>query len=42
MVGELIRKTRSYRRFHPNVGLELDILRSLVNLARLSASRANL
>lgn len=41
MLEELIRKNRSYRRFHQNVPLDLDALRTLVNLARLSASGAN-
>lgn len=42
MLEGLIRKNRSYRRFHQDVGVGLDTLRSLVNLARLSASSANL
>ncbi len=41
MLAELIRKNRSYRRFHQNVPLDLEALRTLVNLARLSASGAN-
>nr|HID12222.1 nitroreductase family protein [Anaerolineae bacterium] len=42
MLEELIRKTRSYRRFHQDVPVDLETLRALVNLARLSASAANL
>jgi len=42
MLQDLIRKNRSYRRFHQNVPVELETLRALVNLARLSASGANL
>jgi nitroreductase len=41
MLKELIRKNRSYRRFHQNVPVDLETLRALVNLARLSASAAN-
>ena len=41
MLQELIRKNRSYRRFHQNVPVELETLRALVNLARLSASGSN-
>lgn len=42
MLEELIRKNRSYRRFHQDVPVEIETLRALVNLARLSASGANL
>jgi len=42
MLEELIRKNRSYRRFHQGVAVELETLRQLVNLARLSASGSNL
>lgn len=42
MVENLIRKNRSCRRFYQTHSVELDILRELVNLARLSASAANL
>lgn len=42
MLEELIRRNRSYRRFHQDVLVELDTLRALVNLARLSASGSNL
>lgn len=41
MLEDLIRKNRSYRRFHQDVPVELETLRTLVNLARLSASRGN-
>jgi nitroreductase len=39
---ELVRKTRSCRRFHEDYAIGIEILRSLVDLARLSASGANL
>ncbi len=42
MLEELIRKNRSYRRFHQDVAVKLETLRALVNLARLSASGSNL
>ena len=42
MIRDLIVQTRSYRRFHQNVAIELDTLRELVDLARLSASAGNL
>ena len=42
MLADLIRKNRSYRRFHQDVPVNLETLRALVNLARLSASAANL
>ena len=38
---DLVRKNRSYRRFHQEVAVELETLRELVDLARLSASSAN-
>jgi nitroreductase len=38
---ELILKNRSYRRFYQDVPVELETLRGLVDLARLSASGAN-
>ena len=41
MLAELIRRNRSYRRFHQDVPVEIETLRELVNLARLSASAAN-
>jgi nitroreductase len=39
---DLILKNRSYRRFHQDVPIALDTLHALVDLARLSASGANL
>jgi len=39
---QLIQKNRSYRRFDQNAGIDRDTLLSFVNLARLSASAANL
>ena len=41
MINDLIRRNRSYRRFHQDVAVELETLRDLVDLARLSASGAN-
>ena len=38
---ELVLKNRSYRRFHQDVSIDLETLRQLVDLARLSASGAN-
>ncbi len=42
MLEDLIRRNRSYRRFHQDALVDLETLRALVNLARLSASAANL
>lgn len=42
MIADLIRGNRSYRRFYENEPVSLDTLKWLVNLARLSASAANL
>jgi nitroreductase len=42
MIRDLIKKTRSYRRFHQEVAIELETLRELVDLARLSAAAGNL
>ncbi len=42
MFETLIRKNRSYRRFHQDVRLERSDLEGLVELARLSPSAANL
>ena len=39
---ELVLRNRSYRRFHQEVDINLDTLRELVELARLSASAMNL
>jgi nitroreductase len=41
MIRDLILKNRSYRRFYQDVAIELDTLRELVDLARLSASAGN-
>jgi nitroreductase len=41
MLRDLIRQNRSVRRFEQQVPVELDTLRALVELARLSASGAN-
>lgn len=41
MIRDLILKNRSYRRFHQEVAVRLETLRELVDLARLSASGAN-
>jgi len=41
MIEELIKQNRSYRRFYQDHAVELDTLKSLVNLGRLSASGAN-
>ncbi len=41
MIKDLIQRNRSYRRFHQDVAVELETLRELVDLARLSASAAN-
>lgn len=38
---ELVLKNRSYRRFHQDVSVSLEILKELVDLARLSASASN-
>jgi len=42
MVDELIRKNRSFRRFHEEEPVDVETLRELVNLARLSASAGNM
>ena len=39
---ELVRRTRSYRRFHEDHAIGMEVLRGLVDLARLSASGRNL
>ncbi len=41
MLEDLIRKTRSIRRFYQDVPTSIDTLRELVNLARMSASGGN-
>lgn len=42
MLKELVLKNRSYRRFHEDHRIEVETLRQLVDLARLSSSGANL
>jgi len=42
MLEDLVRKNRSYRRFHQDVPVDIETLRALVNLARFSASGSNL
>ena len=41
MLADLVLKNRSYRRFYQKHGLDLETLKDLVNLARLSASGGN-
>ncbi|MFG1691699.1 nitroreductase family protein [Gemmatimonadota bacterium] len=41
MLEELVKRNRSYRRFHQDERIELKLLRRLVDLARHSASSAN-
>jgi nitroreductase len=42
MLRDLILTNRSYRRFHESAAVNLDTLKALVDLARLSASASNL
>jgi nitroreductase len=42
MLRDLIKKTRSYRRFHRDHTIQLETLKELVELARLSAAAGNL
>ena len=42
VILDLVRLNRSYRRFHEDEEIDMKTLRELVNLARLSASGANL
>ncbi len=42
MLLDMIRQNRSCRRFHQDQAIEVATLEALVNLARLSASAANL
>ena len=42
MLDKLIRKNRSYRRFNQKKAISTDILKKLVNYARLSPSSANI
>jgi nitroreductase len=41
MIQDLIKRNRSYRRFHQDEPVAIETLRELVDLARLSASGAN-
>ncbi len=41
MISDLVRKSRTYRRFYQNVPLTEEMLRGLVDLARLSPSGRN-
>jgi nitroreductase len=41
-IKELVKKNRTCRRFHQEVAVERETLRDLIDLARLSASAANL
>jgi nitroreductase len=42
MIRDLVTKNRTYRRFKQDVAVDREVLRELVDLARLSASAANL
>ncbi|MBN1220898.1 MAG: nitroreductase family protein [Anaerolineae bacterium] len=42
MIEDLVRKNRSYRRFYEDITIDLETLKGLVNLARLSASASNM
>lgn len=42
MIKDLVRKSRSIRRFYQDAPVDLDTLRELVDLARLSPSGANM
>jgi nitroreductase len=42
MIRDLVMSNRTCRRFHQEVAVEREVLRQLVDLARLSASAANL
>ena len=42
MIKDLILKNRSYRRFYEDKLIEMNILKELVNLARLSPSGGNI
>jgi len=41
MLADLIRRNRSYRRFHGDETIDMETLRDLIGLARLSATGAN-
>jgi nitroreductase len=42
MLKDLVLKNRSYRKFHQDVPIEMETVRELVDLARLSASALNM
>lgn len=42
MIKDLVEKSRSYRRFYGDYSIELEVLKELVDLARLSPSGRNL
>lgn len=42
MIKDLVARNRSYRRFYEDVSIPVETLRELVDLARLSASAANM
>jgi nitroreductase len=42
MIADLVKKNRSYRRFHEDVAVEEAVLKELVDLTRYGASAANL
>ena len=42
MIKDLVERTRSYRRFYQDLNIELETLRELVDVARLSAAAGNL
>jgi len=42
MLGDLVKACRSYRRFHEDRRIGIDVLKELVDLARLSPSAANM
>lgn len=42
MIEEIISKNRSYRRFNESKKVDTEVIKGLINLARLSASAANL
>ena len=41
VIADLVRTNRSYRRFHQEVSIEMETLRTLVDLTRYCASAAN-
>lgn len=41
MLKDLVLKNRSYRRFQENVSIDIEVLKELIELARLSPSGAN-